>query len=47
MISATPAAFSKVVIFLPSFQISFHLMSSDGISISVVVTSEVTSDAYC
>jgi hypothetical protein len=26
---------------------SFHLISSDGISINVVVTSLVTSDAYC
>jgi hypothetical protein len=47
MMSETPAFLSKVVIFLPSFPISFHLISSLGIGIIVVVTSLVTSPAYC
>ncbi|MDP2395519.1 MAG: hypothetical protein Q8S84_08180 [bacterium] len=47
IINDTHAALSKVVIFLPSFPISFHLMSSEGIGIRVVVTSLVTSQAYC
>ncbi len=47
IIKATHAAFSKVVIFLHSFHISFHFISSEGISIKVVVTSLVTSQAYC
>ncbi|MDR3150493.1 MAG: hypothetical protein LBU14_02515 [Candidatus Peribacteria bacterium] len=47
MINATQAAFSKVVIFLHSFQISFHFISSLGRGITVVVTSLVTSPAYC
>jgi len=47
IIKETQAIFSKVVIFLHSFQISFHFISSLGIAITVVVTSEVTSQAYC
>jgi hypothetical protein len=47
IIKATQAAFSKVVIFLHSFQINFHFISSFGRGITVVVTSLVTSQAYC
>jgi len=47
IIRDTQAALSKVVIFLPSFQINFHFISSLGIGIIVVVTSLVTSQAYC
>jgi hypothetical protein len=47
IIRPTPAAFSKAVIFLHSLPISFHFISSLGISIIVVVTSLVTSQAYC
>jgi hypothetical protein len=47
IIKATPVSFSKVVIFLPSLPINFPFISSLGISITVVVTSLVTSQAYC
>ncbi|MBT3729314.1 hypothetical protein HOF65_05200 [bacterium] len=47
IISATQADLSNVVIFLPSLPINFHLISSEGIGIIVVVTSLVTSQAYC
>jgi hypothetical protein len=47
IIKATHAALSNVVIFLPSFHISLPFISSLGIGIIVVVTSLVTSQAYC
>ncbi|MEA3386878.1 MAG: hypothetical protein U9Q66_00275 [Patescibacteria group bacterium] len=47
IIRATSVAFSKATIFLHSLPISFHLRSSFGKGISVVVTSLVTSHAYC
>ena len=47
IIRETQQHFSKVVIFLHSLPISFHFKSSLGICISVIVTSLVTSEAYC
>ena len=47
IISATPVAFSKAVMLRPSFPMSFPLRSSLGSSIRVLVTSFVTSQAYC
>jgi hypothetical protein len=47
IINATQVSFSKVVIFLPSLPISLPFKSSLGIFIRVVVTSLVTSEAYC
>jgi hypothetical protein len=47
IIKATHADLSNVVIFLPSLPISLPFISSEGIGIRVVVTSLVTSQAYC
>lgn len=47
MMSETPVAFSKAIIFLPSFPMSFPLRSSLSSVTSVCVVSPVTSHAYC
>jgi hypothetical protein len=47
IIKATQVALSKATIFLHSLPINFHFKSSFGNGIKVVVTSEVTSQAYC
>lgn len=47
MMSETPVAFSKAIMFLPSFPIIFPLRSSLSRVTSVCVVSPVTSPAYC